>query len=81
MAGTPKSKKRATWDNARDLFLIKYILKATREGKKSDDTGFKASVWKDLETLYNQKFNITPPVYASQIQTRKHMVLAIAFSL
>ena len=80
MAGTPKSKKRATWDNARDLFLIKYILKATREGKKSD-TGFKASVWKDLETLYNQKFNITPPVYASQIQTRMHMVLAIAISL
>ena len=78
MAGTPKSKKRATWDNARDLFLIKYILKATREGKKSD-TGFKASVWKDLETLYNQKFNVTPPVYASQIQTR--MVLAIAISL
>ena len=74
MVGTPK--KQASWDDTRDLFLTNYLLKATREGKKSD-SGFKADVWNDLQQKYNMKFGPTHAVSAKQIQTRMQTVCMI----
>ena len=65
--GSPR-KVHTHWDDAKDFFLIQHLLKACREGKKSD-SGFKKDVWSSLEKRFNAKFRINPPIAATQIQT------------
>jgi len=71
--GSPGKMQRAQWDDTKDWFLIKFLQKATREGKKSD-SGFKQNVWNALTTQFNLKFGPRPPYKAKQIQTRMHTV-------
>jgi hypothetical protein len=71
MVGSPK--KRAFWDNNRDGFLINHLLKATRQGRKSD-SGFKPDVWQEIQQNYNTKFASQSPITTKQIQTRMQTV-------
>ncbi len=48
-------KDQAQWDNIKDAFMIQHLLKATRQGKKSD-SGFKKEVWAELQRNFNMKF-------------------------
>jgi hypothetical protein len=50
-------KDRAQWDDIKDLFVIQHLLKATRQGKKSD-SGFKKEVWSELQKNVNTKFGV-----------------------
>ena len=61
---------RAQWDDNRDLFAIQHLLRAARQGKKSD-TGFKKDAWHELETRFAAKFGITltVPQFQSRMQT------------
>jgi hypothetical protein len=61
---------RAQWDDNRDLFAIQHLLRAARQGKKSD-TGFKKDVWHELATRFAAKFGITLtiPQFQSRMQT------------
>jgi hypothetical protein len=66
-------KKRSQWDDLKDLFVIQYLLKATKQGEKSD-SGFKKDVWVDLAKRLNAKFRLKPVMAYTQIQIRAHTV-------
>jgi len=66
MGASPR-KARAEWDDSKDMYLIRHILQATREGKKSD-TGFKKDVFHALTTKFNTKYKAT--LQWSQVKTR-----------
>jgi Myb/SANT-like DNA-binding domain len=70
--GSPR-KKRSQWDDAKDLFLIQHLIKATKQGKKSD-SGFKKDVWNEVAKLINHKFGVKPALTYKQVQTRMHAV-------
>jgi Myb/SANT-like DNA-binding domain len=70
--GSPR-KRRSQWDDNKDRFVILYLLKAMRQGKKSD-SGFKKDVWVELAKRFNTKFGAKPIMAYTQIQTRTHTV-------
>ena len=66
-------KGRAQWNDDQDGFLIKHLLNATREGKKSD-SGFKKDVMQDVAKKLNAKYAIKPAMTWLQCRTRSQNV-------
>jgi hypothetical protein len=67
-------KDRARWNNitGKDVFMIQHLLKATRQGKKSD-SGFKKEVWFELQRNFKFGIRLAP----KQFQTRGQTVICI----
>lgn len=55
--------------------MIQHLLKATRQGKKSDN-GFKKEAWSELQRNFNMKFGIG--LTEKQFHTRGQTVIYIA---
>ena len=47
---------RAIFDQAREKFLIKALLKQVQAGKRAD-SGWKKEAWNDVLAQFNQKFS------------------------
>ncbi len=78
---TTMGKGHAQWDDRKDLFVIRHLLRATRQGKKSDN-GFKKDVWTELQRTFNSKFGTTldTPQFHSRGQTVNSLSLEMANS-
>ena len=61
---------RAQWDDVRDLFILRHLVEAMRNVKKSN-TEFKKTVWHELTDLFTTKFEVilTPQQFQSHSQT------------